>query len=72
MVNEMNETNESINNFAFQKSKKPIMEEINSDVFSDSEDYTSNVGTIRYMAPEIKTNYYDNKVDIYSAVILIY
>lgn len=37
----------------------------------DSE-LTDNVGTERYMAPEIKTKFYDNKVDIYSTGILLY
>ena len=35
-------------------------------------EYTENVGTERYMAPEVKTKKYDNKVDIYSCGILLY
>ena len=35
-------------------------------------EYTDYVGTERYMAPEVKTNHYDNKVDIYSCGILLY
>lgn len=35
-------------------------------------DLTDNVGTLRYMAPEIKTGYYNSKVDIYSCGILFY
>ena len=35
-------------------------------------EYTDNVGTERYMAPEVKTKYYDNKVDMYSCGILLY
>jgi len=34
-------------------------------------DLTNNVGTERYMAPEIRTNNYNNKVDIYSCGILL-
>lgn len=37
-----------------------------------SNEYTENVGTERYMAPEVKTKNYDNKVDIYSCGILLY
>lgn len=37
-----------------------------------SEEYTDNVGTERYMSPEVKTTTYDNKVDIYSCGILLY
>ena len=35
-------------------------------------DLTDNVGTQRYMAPEMQTNFYNNKVDIYSCGILLY
>ena len=35
-------------------------------------DLTDNVGTQRYMAPEMKTKFYNNKVDIYSSGILFY
>ena len=35
-------------------------------------DLTNNVGTGRYMAPEIRTNNYNNKVDIYSCGILLF
>ena len=35
-------------------------------------EYTNDVGTVRYMAPEIKTGNYNNKVDIYSCGILLY
>lgn len=38
----------------------------------ESQEYTDNVGTERYMAPEVKTKFYDNKVDIYSCGILLY
>ena len=33
---------------------------------------TTEVGTVRYMAPEIKTGKYNNLVDIYSCGILLY
>jgi len=35
-------------------------------------EYTDNVGTVRYMAPEVKKTHYDNKMDIYSCGILLY
>lgn len=35
-------------------------------------DLTDNVGTQRYMAPEMQTNFYNNKVDVYSCGILLY
>lgn len=35
-------------------------------------DLTDNVGTQRYMAPEMQTKFYNNKVDIYSCGILFY
>lgn len=35
-------------------------------------DLTDNVGTQRYMAPEMQTKFYNNKVDIYSCGILLY
>ena len=48
---------------------KEIFEEILNE---ESNDLTTNVGTIRYMAPEIKTGKYNNLVDIYSCGILLY
>ena len=38
----------------------------------DTKDLTDNVGTKRYMAPEIKTGNYNTKVDIYSCGILFH
>ena len=40
--------------------------------FTEINEYTDNVGTERYMAPEVKTKHYDNKVDVYSCGILLY
>jgi serine/threonine protein kinase len=37
-----------------------------------SNELTTEVGTLRYMAPEIKTGKYNNLVDIYSCGILLY
>ena len=51
-----------------QESKRSTYE-INS---TEINEYTDNVGTERYMAPEVKTKCYDNKVDIYSCGILLY
>ncbi len=39
---------------------------------SNSNELTKEVGTLRYMAPEIKSGKYNNKVDIYSCGILLY
>ena len=51
-----------------QESKRSTYE-IN---YAEFIEYTDNVGTERYMAPEVKTKRYDNKVDIYSCGILLY
>ena len=48
---------------------KEIFEEILTD---ESNDLTTEVGTVRYMAPEIKSCKYNNSVDIYSCGILLY
>ncbi len=39
---------------------------------NENMELTTPVGTERYMAPEIKTNSYDNKIDIYSCGIMLY
>lgn len=56
----------STNNDNFSKE---IFEEIFTD---ESNELTTEVGTVRYMAPEIKTGKYNNSVDIYSCGILLY
>ena len=42
------------------------------DKSNSSSELTTEVGTLRYMAPEIKTGKYNNLVDIYSCGILLY
>lgn len=44
----------------------------NKDLDCNNKDLTAEVGTERYMAPEVKTSNYNCKVDIYSAGILFY
>lgn len=44
---------------------------LNSTLVVNSE-HTTEVGSVRYMAPEIKSNSYDSKIDIYSTGILFY
>lgn len=60
---------------------KEIIEEIlidesnhskNSKDINDSNELTTCVGTVRYMAPEIHTGKYNNLVDVYSCGILLY
>ena len=51
---------------------KEIFEEILMDESNESNELTTEVGTVRYMAPEIKTGKYNNSVDIYSCGILLY
>tara|TARA_B100001769_G_scaffold192311_1_gene152985 strand:- start:81 stop:1013 length:933 start_codon:yes stop_codon:yes gene_type:complete len=54
--------------------KKPdISNNLNFDIIITS-DLTHNVGTERYMAPELENNniFYDNKIDIYSCGIVFY
>ena len=48
------------------------LENINLIENINSCEYTNNVGTERYMAPEVITTEYNNKVDIYSCGILLY
>ena len=59
----------SSNNLLLLENQKSTNQHSN---FTNSNEYTDNVGTERYMAPEVKTKYYDNKIDIYSCGILLY
>lgn len=62
--------NKTISNTTNQEQlNREIINEIVKDV---SNELTTEVGTLRYMAPEIRTGKYDNKVDIYSCGILMY
>ena len=67
-ISSNNDLQNMINNSEKQKKNN---ENINSSII-ESMDLTDNVGTYRYMAPEMHTNFYDNKVDIYSLGILLY
>ena len=53
----------SNNNLVLLENQESTYEFNNS---TEINEYTDNVGTERYMAPEVKTKHYDNKVDIYS------
>lgn len=67
LENYKNNENKSVNEQNEQYSTKYEKEEINNLL-----EHTDNVGTERYMAPEVKLRKYDNKVDIYSCGILLY
>jgi serine/threonine protein kinase len=84
-LNEENEKTQVVtysNNYQFNKPEIIDIEtEIENDsdmkniLMSDNENsnvLTTEVGTLRYMAPEIKTGKYNNLVDIYSCGILLY
>jgi serine/threonine protein kinase len=49
-----------------------VMKSILMSDIEKSNELTTEVGTLRYMAPEIKTGKYNNLVDIYSCGILLY
>jgi len=56
----------------FIKEQIPNSQASNLDQLDYTNDLTGNVGTERYMAPELIKTYYDYKVDIYSTGILLY
>ena len=63
----------SNNNLQNMTNNSETQNNINSNTsIIESLDLTDNVGTFRYMAPEMHTKLYDNKVDIYSLGILLY
>lgn len=61
------------NNYQFNKPISTSNDNFSQEIFTDeSDELTTEVGTVRYMAPEIKTGKYNNSVDIYSCGILLY